>query len=205
MYKIMIHPGTFDPFHFHHWNGVEIFGRKYEMNTGILMPAYNHPEKNNIRNFDNRVEVMETFLEELPFSFPVEVSLDEKITGSTGRSIIRECEKREGDKYLFVGLDTVLEKLEHMEDYRKILELTMLMVNDYDDEIIKIKPYSNETRIDTKSGGITLPVKEDRIIFDKNPFSGLHSTDIRKDPEKYMYLFPEKTRGLIKKYYVKED
>jgi nicotinic acid mononucleotide adenylyltransferase len=205
MYKIMIHPGTFDPLHFHHWNGVEIFGRKYEMNRGILMPAYNHPEKNNVRNFDNRVEVMETFLEEMPFSFPVEVSRDEKITGSTGKSIIRECESREGDKYLFLGLDTVLEKLEKMEDYKKILEFCTLMVNDYDGEIIGIKGYPHETHIKSRSGEITLPLRKDRIIFDKNPFSGLHSTYIRENPEKYLYLFPEKTRELIKKYYIKKD
>jgi nicotinic acid mononucleotide adenylyltransferase len=201
----MIYPGAFNPFHPHHRYGMEYFGRIYEMSNGILIPSYNHPEKNDIKNFDNRVKIIETFLEEMPLSFPVEVSQDEKITGSTGRSIINECELREGDKYLFLGIDTVLEKLEQMEDYKKILGLATLMVNDYDGEITKIKGYPNETCIDTKSGGITLPMKKDRIIFDKNPFSGLHSTAIRNDPEKYLYLFPEKTRKLVEKYYVKRD
>lgn len=203
--KIMIYPGTFNPFHPHHWTGLKFFGERYEMNNGVLIPSYNHPEKNDLLNFENRAEIMETFLKEMPLSFPVEVSLDEKRTDSTGRSIINECGRKEGEKYLLLGLDAVLEKLKQMEDYGKILELTTLIVNDYDGEIANIKEYLHETRIDTESGGITLPVKKDRIIIGRNPFSGLHSTYIRENPEKYLFIFPEKTKELIKKYYMKEE
>ncbi|NIO20455.1 MAG: hypothetical protein GTN76_06865 [Candidatus Aenigmarchaeota archaeon] len=205
MNKIIIYPGAFNPFHSHHRHGMSYFGRWLKMDNGLLIPSYNHPEEKDPENFENRVEIIKTFLEEDPLSFPVEVSLDEKITGSTGRTIINECERREGDKYLLVGLDAVLEKLEQMEDYKKIMELTKLIVNDYDVEITDIKEYPNETHIDTKSGGITLPVKGDRIIIGSNPFRGLHSTDIRENPEKYLYLYPEKTKKLIEKYYIKKD
>lgn len=205
MEKIILNPGAFNPFHPHHWHALYYFGVKYKVGEGVLILSYKHPEKNNLLDIEKRGEIIETYIEEAPLGFPIEVSLDEKITESTGRSIINECERRGGGKYLLLGLDVVLNKLPKMEDYKKILELATLMVNDYDGEIIGVKKYHHETRIDTKSGGVTLPIEMERVIIDKNPFSGLHSTDIRNDPDKYLYLFPEKTKKLIEKYYIEGE
>ncbi len=203
MRKVLVSPGAFNPFHLHHWYQVELAGKEYKVNKGILIPAYKHPEKNEVLDLEKRAEIIETFIEEVPFSFPVEISEDERRTESTGRTIIDMCEREEGEKYLILGLDTVLEKLEQMEDYKELLRKVTLIVNDYDREIIRVKEYSKKTRIDTRSGGITLPVGREKIKIWRNPFSGLHSTDIRENPEQYLYLYPEKTKKLIEKYYVK--
>jgi|GEM_PF-3461028 len=202
--KVLLFPGAFNPLHFHHLYGMDYVGRKHEMDSGVLILSYNHPEKNNLLDIEKRSEIAETYLEEMPLSFPVEISLDEKITRSTGRSIINECERREGEKYLLLGLDALLEKLDQMEDYEKILELNTLIVNDYDRKIKVVREDLGGTTIEDKSECIFLPVRREKIIVERNPFSGLHSTDIRENPEKYLYIFPEKTKELIRKYYIRD-
>jgi len=199
--KVLLSPGAFNPFHVHHWYQMELAGREYEVSNGVLIPAYKHPEKNELLDLEKRVEIIETFIWEVPFSFPVEISDDERRTESTGRTIIDMCEGMKGEKYLILGLDTVLEKFEQMEDYEEILKRVTLIVNDYDSEILEVKKYLKEIHINTKSGEITLPVGKEKIKIWRNPFSGLHSTDIRRDPEKYLRLYPKKTKELIKEYY----
>lgn len=202
--KTMIYPGTFNPVHFHHLVGFEYFGRNYEMENGVLLPSYKHPEKNDTLGFDERIEIIEAFLEDVPLTLPVEVSRDEEITKSTGRSIIRECERRDSQIYVLLGLDTVLEKLPQMDDYETMLGMVNLMVNDYDREITSCEGNEYETRIKSRSGDITIPLGADKTIFDSNPMHGLHSTDIREDPRKYLHMFPKKARDLIRKYYLQE-
>ncbi|MBN2042980.1 MAG: hypothetical protein JW754_04205 [Candidatus Aenigmarchaeota archaeon] len=200
MKKTMIYPGSFDPFHLHHFIGLVYFGNKYRMERGIIIPSYSHPEKNNKADFEKRVEIIDTWLKDTPLGFPVDVSLSEKETGSTGKSIIDICRNKNTTNYLLLGLDTLFEKFRYFDDNKKIMEMVNLIVNDYDHEIVVHESKNGETYIQKLTESMILPTEN--VILDSNPFSGLHSSDIRQYPEAHLNGFPKNVRRLIEKYYM---
>jgi nicotinic acid mononucleotide adenylyltransferase len=204
MAKTIIYPGSFDPIHVHHMLGLSYFGKKYKMDRGILLPSCDHPEKGNGENFWERIAIMETWLTEDPLPFPVGISNDEYATRSTGASILNVVEqcRQSGstNEYLLLGLDT-LGKFQQFDDYRRILDVLSLVVNDYDGNVTVFRPGANETVIQTKAVGGDIVLPTGRVILDRNPYNGLHSTDIRENPGAFLHIFPNKTRTLIEKLY----
>ncbi len=200
MKKTMIYPGSFDPLHFHHIMGLFYFGNKYKMNEGVILPSYSHPEKNNRVDFEKRIEIIDAWMKEVPLGFPVNVSLSEKETESTGKSVVDICQNNHNKNYLLIGLDTLFEKFRYFDSNDQIMKIMGLIINDYDNEVVAHELRNEETYIQKKDENIILPTEN--VILDSNPFSGLHSSDIRQYPEAHLNGFPINVRRLIEKYYM---
>jgi len=231
MKKIMIYPGTFNPPHLHHIVGILYFGKEYDINEVIILPSYTPSKKESVKNFEKRREIFTSWKKELPLSqemvepwikeapylskrpgFKIVVHNNNEEYKNTGKRLLNTIDsidpidpEKMNDYYLLLGFDAFL-KFDMFCDYKEILKRPNLniIINNYDNEKLHILKDDKKTSIKGESGRIILP-KTRNVIIDKNPASGLHSTDIRENPEKYLYIFPEKTRKLIEKYYMKGD